>query len=479
RAGEALGLDGAEVDAVGVADRHLAVDAALVRPLAVAGGQPVDEAPAVGHRGGGVRVADPAEVAPRPAVGDVVVALGDLQGGPARQPRRVRSADEHDPGAPLREHLRRRAHVLDGALGQRVAGQRPAVGAPRARRPVVADELDDDDGRLQRQVVAHLRQGVAGGGARHRAGDHLGVGVPAERLDEGPRRLGRQRVAVEDDQPAVAGRVPQHGGPRDDHGRGGQPRGDDEGPPAAGAGGRRGGAVVGRVRCAVGHVGSPPARRRTGNERVPAWQTPRAMPLDVPARAFALPEGVDPGALVSFLGERFDLAVDPPERTDHTVLDTADRRLRAAGAELRLNTHRGEPTMALAGRPGAPPLTATVRRRPRWLAGDLPEGPLRDRIAPAIGVRALLPLARVRGEARPARVLNRDDKTVVRLRLATHAAVVEGGEVPLTPRLEVAGVLGYRRPFERLVSVLTTEAGLVEAPGSVADEAIAAAGGDP
>jgi len=203
------------------------------------------------------------------------------------------------------------------------------------------------------------------------------------------------------------------------------------------------------------------------------------MPLDVPARAFALPEGVDPGALVSFLGERFDLAVDPPERTDHTVLDTADRRLRAAGAELRLHTHRGEPTMALAGRPGAPPLTATVRRRPRWLAGDLPEGPLRDRIAPAIGVRALLPLARVRGEVRPARVLNRDDKTVVRLRLATHAAVVEGGEVPLTPRLEVAGVLGYRRPFERLVSVLTTEAGLVEAPGSVADEAIAAAGGDP
>jgi CHAD domain-containing protein len=202
------------------------------------------------------------------------------------------------------------------------------------------------------------------------------------------------------------------------------------------------------------------------------------MPLDVPACAFALPEGVDPGALVSFLGERFDLAVDPPERTDHTVLDTADRRLRAAGAELRLHTRRGEPTMVLVGRPGAPPLTATVRHQRRWLAGDLPEGPLRDRVAPTIGVRALLPLARVRGEVRPARVLNRDDKTVVRLRLATHAAVVDGGEVPLTPRLEVAGVLGYRRPFERLVSLLTAEAGLVEAPG-VADEAIAAAGGDP
>lgn len=203
------------------------------------------------------------------------------------------------------------------------------------------------------------------------------------------------------------------------------------------------------------------------------------MPLDVPACAFALPEGVDPAALVSFLGERFDLAVDAPERIDHTVIDTADRRLRAAGAELRLHTLRGEPTMTLVGRPGAPPLRATVRRRRRWLAGDLPEGPLRDRVAPTIGVRALLPLARVRGEVRPARVLNRDDKTVVRLRLAVHAAVVDGGEVPLAPRLEVAGVLGYRRPYERLVSVLASEAGLVEAPGGVADEAIAAAGGNP
>jgi CHAD domain-containing protein len=205
------------------------------------------------------------------------------------------------------------------------------------------------------------------------------------------------------------------------------------------------------------------------------------MPLDVPTHAFALSDGVDPGALVSFLAERFDIVADRPTSVTSTLLDTADRRLRAAGLDLALEG--GGPAgqaLVLRGAPGTPPVTARAGRHKRWLVRDLTPGPLRDRLAPVIEVRALLPLARVRTDARPLRVRNADEKTVVRLRLAEHRALDTGdGPTPLTTRLDVTGVLGYPRPFERVLGTLEAEPALVETPASTADEAIAASGGDP
>jgi len=204
------------------------------------------------------------------------------------------------------------------------------------------------------------------------------------------------------------------------------------------------------------------------------------MPLDVPSYAFALPDGVDPPALVSFLGTRFDVVSEAAEPLTVTVVDTADRRLREAGVDLSLHGSRAAATLVMREQAGSAPLTAPAGRHRRWLVEDLPDGPLRDHLAPIVEMRALLPLARVRAEVQPLQVRNSDRKTVVRLRLTTHAALVDDGEaVPLTPRLEVAGVLGYPRPLDRLVMVLTTESGLADAPASLADEAIAAAGGDP
>ncbi|HEX6421421.1 MAG TPA: CHAD domain-containing protein [Acidimicrobiales bacterium] len=204
------------------------------------------------------------------------------------------------------------------------------------------------------------------------------------------------------------------------------------------------------------------------------------MALDPPSHSLALPGDVEPDGLVSFLAERFDLDAERAVPVAFTVVDTADRRLGTAGLELALQDDRGGPTLALRDRPGAAPLTARAGRRARWLVGDLPPGALRDRLAPVVGVRALLPLARVRAEVRALRVRNADGKTVVRLRLATPAAVVTDTDpVPLTPRLEVGGVLGYPKPLARVRAALTTGAGLVEAAAPLADEAIAASGGEP
>jgi CHAD domain-containing protein len=202
------------------------------------------------------------------------------------------------------------------------------------------------------------------------------------------------------------------------------------------------------------------------------------MPLDVPVHSYALPEGVDPPALLAFLGDRFDVAAAPPAAVTFVVVDTADRRVRDAGLDLALEGGR-DSALVLRSQPGAPPVTAPAGKAKRWMARDLPAS-LRDHLGPVIEMRALLPLARVRADVRTVNVRNADLKTVVRLRVATHAALdANGTAAPLTSRVEVSGVLGYPRPLARVVDALTGEAGLVTAPGSMADEAIAASGGDP
>ena len=203
------------------------------------------------------------------------------------------------------------------------------------------------------------------------------------------------------------------------------------------------------------------------------------MPLAVPTFSFALPDGVDPPGLVAFLRERFDVVAERPTAVTFTVVDTADRRVRDAGADLALEGTKA-PELVLRSAPGTAPLSAGAVRAKRWKVEDLPPGPLRDHLAPVVEMRALLPLARVRAEVSAVQVRNADLKTVVRLRLATHAALDTGGDpAPLASRVEVSGVLGYARPLARVVAALTAEAGLVEAPASMADEAIAASGGDP
>jgi CHAD domain-containing protein len=210
------------------------------------------------------------------------------------------------------------------------------------------------------------------------------------------------------------------------------------------------------------------------------------MPLDVPTYAFALSDGLDPEGLVTFLSKRFDLVADPPTSVTFAVLDTADRRLRDAGVDLSLESRRAGPQLVLRGPGGAAPLTAEPGsaggpgRHKRWLAGDLPPGPLREHVAPLIEMRALQPLARVRADVRSLRVRNADEKTVVRLRLAAHAALDTGGDpAPLRPRLEVTGVLGYPGPLARVLAELQGDSGVVAVSATMADEAIAASGGDP
>jgi len=190
-----------------------------------------------------------------------------------------------------------------------------------------------------------------------------------------------------------------------------------------------------------------------------------------------LPASLDGAALVA---DRLEVEVGRPRTLDRVLLDTFDGRLRATGLSAERSAGRAASSTLTLREPGAPPRKAKVAPAARHLAGELPAGPVRDRLATVLGVRALLPLVRVRSRTRSLAVLNRDAKTVVRLEVEQGQVVGEGRKpAALAPRLRMQPVLGYDKAFERIARVLTRELGLANAPVPLFDEAVAVVGGRP
>jgi CHAD domain-containing protein len=189
-----------------------------------------------------------------------------------------------------------------------------------------------------------------------------------------------------------------------------------------------------------------------------------------------LPPALDREAAVALLSKRLTLESGRPRAEDRLVLDSFDGRLRGAGlrAERPLGRRRGTLTLF---EPGAPARHVEVAAAKRHLASDLPDGPVRRRLAEVLEMRALLPVVRLRSSVLPLAVLNGDGKTVVRLVIERAEAVADSKHVALPPRLTVEPVLGYDDDLARTLRVLLDRLGLVPAERPVFDEAVVAVGG--
>ena len=200
--------------------------------------------------------------------------------------------------------------------------------------------------------------------------------------------------------------------------------------------------------------------------------------MPVHASQYLVPEGIGLDAAVAQLAARLDVASGPAEPVERTFYDTFDGRLHAAGLVL---IGAGGRLVAAAGPSYAEVAAALGRPADRIFAGDLAGDRLWEVVAPIVDVRALVPIARVRGRARWLRVLNADAKTVVRLVVETAAVVVGGGapEVGLRTRLLMTGVRGYDRALARVGRVVGERMGWEASELRLHDEAVRARGGTP
>jgi CHAD domain-containing protein len=190
---------------------------------------------------------------------------------------------------------------------------------------------------------------------------------------------------------------------------------------------------------------------------------------------YVLPDGLDVAAASELLATRLELVPERSRSADRTFYDTFDGRLHAAGLVL---VHEGG-RLALVDSAVYGERAAADQPAPpkRVLVGELPPGPVRDLLAPIVSVRALTPIARVRSRRRPLRVVDRREKTVVRLVVEAPSPGHSAGA--LQGRVHVLPVRGYDKALARVRRTLETELGLAEAAAPLHDEAVAAAGGTP
>ncbi len=187
---------------------------------------------------------------------------------------------------------------------------------------------------------------------------------------------------------------------------------------------------------------------------------------------------------------RFGFADGGKTRTlRRTWLDTFDWRLFLAGLTLELRAGRGTAELILTGRDGE--LIAAERTgaqsaprasewQPRWpcTADGLPLGPLREHLAPVIGVRALLPVARATSVLTQHRAVNADDKTIAVLTM-DQMAVTYPERATVPPRLSVGALRGYQAQSARLADALALAPGLTTALRAPFESVLAAAGRKP
>ncbi len=164
-------------------------------------------------------------------------------------------------------------------------------------------------------------------------------------------------------------------------------------------------------------------------------------------------------------------------------LDTFDWRLYRAGLTLELATGRGTAELTLTGRDGAVVAAQPAGGaggRPRWpaLLGALPVGPLRERLRPVVGVRALLPVARAASTVHELRVLNSDDKTVARVAV-DRMSVSYPARTALPPRLTVTALRGYQAQADKLAGILAAARGVSDPAAGALEAALEAAGRQP
>ncbi|WP_051305823.1 CYTH and CHAD domain-containing protein [Desulfogranum mediterraneum] len=193
--------------------------------------------------------------------------------------------------------------------------------------------------------------------------------------------------------------------------------------------------------------------------------------------SWCLPPGVTPEALYTRLGKKFRLLHQAQRQVNLTYCDSFDWRLLRGGYLLGCNGT----SWTLFDRASGAPLAQErgPRLGKRCFSWELPPGRLQDLLAPLLEMRSVLPLVMSTVTTQETRILNRDDKTVVRLALEQHLPE-EGGEplqgVHLEPVRGYTSELEALRkffakldPLKRPLSLLDLEQGLARQGRSLDD----------
>lgn len=165
------------------------------------------------------------------------------------------------------------------------------------------------------------------------------------------------------------------------------------------------------------------------------------------------------------------------QQRHRTIADTFDWRLFRKGISCEILRSGNAATLAveMGGTRHEVPMPSGTTLP--LMSDALPPGPVRDKLAPILDLRALMPLAEVDETVSSLRVLDSRDKTVVRLAVdsATVSPVGGGAAVELEPHVRLMPVRGYDSAARSVASALD-EAGIAASKANDAAAVLACLG---
>ncbi|QYZ67050.1 MAG: hypothetical protein OI74_15595 [Gammaproteobacteria bacterium (ex Lamellibrachia satsuma)] len=167
---------------------------------------------------------------------------------------------------------------------------------------------------------------------------------------------------------------------------------------------------------------------------------------------YTLPDDLGLDGVESALAQSHRFLKAPKSEDSLVFLDSFDWRVWQAGAELTFEkSSAGGRLCWIEHRSGEQVACEALQQIPGF-SDSLPVGEMRERLSPILEMRTLLPLVRVDRHMRTLRMLDREEKTVVRIVLEENRYSSQDGKQqgPLEPTLTLLPLKGYPKPFLRV-----------------------------
>jgi len=169
-----------------------------------------------------------------------------------------------------------------------------------------------------------------------------------------------------------------------------------------------------------------------------------------------VPQGLDIADLKASIAAEYAIREEPEQVLERTYLDSFDWRVHGAGGviEFHRNGRRGE--LLWSDRRSGELLHRLPLAQPPGFTDSLPAGSLRDDLEPILEMRSLLPLLHIHSRLSTLRVLDDEEKTVVRLELDQADYRAPQGDMgresagELGTRVHLRPVRGYDGDFDRV-----------------------------
>jgi CHAD domain-containing protein len=166
---------------------------------------------------------------------------------------------------------------------------------------------------------------------------------------------------------------------------------------------------------------------------------------------YTLTEEFDSEGLKRILSESYSLLEDAPVKIKLTYYDSFDWRIWQAGGEFFQEQGEHNKLCWVDRKSPQSPACQTITSAPGF-SQDIPAGPVRKRLAPVLEMRVLLPLVHINQQRTVLRILDAEEKTVVRVILQKNQFNAVKGRLKgdLDGRIILQPLKGYEGDFVKL-----------------------------